>query len=268
MRADLHVHTSKSDGTDSVREVIDKAQSIGLDVIAITDHDNVFALSEGEEYAKGKITFIRGIEFSAYSNQEVHVLGYGLDYKSDIMTETIDTLLKKRETRAKKIIEKLNEKNIKVDFSELKAGCIGRPHIAILLKEKGYVRSMNEAFDVYLGSKGSCYVPSGRMTPLEAVKIIREARGIPVLAHPSKFLDTGILQSLIEGLKRYGLMGLECYYPSHNEDTERRLSFIARKNGLIITQGSDYHGKNSTTALGQITRSMPRETVERLLSGE
>ena len=91
---------------------------------------------------------------------------------------------------------------------------------------------------------------------------------MPVLAHPLKFLDTGILQSLIDGLKRYGLMGLECYYPSHNEDTERKLSFIARKNGLIATQGSDYHGKNSTTALGQITRSMPSETIERLLSGE
>lgn len=268
MRADLHIHTLKSDGTDSVREIIDKAQNIGLDAIAITDHDNVFALSEGEEYAKGKITFIPGIEFSAYSNQEVHILGYGFDYKSDIITETIDTLLKKRETRAKKIIEKLNAKNINVDFSELKTGCIGRPHIAVLLKEKGYVKSLNEAFDVYLGSKGSCYVPSGRMTPLEAVKIVREARGIPVLAHPLKFLETGILPPLIEGLKRYGLMGLECYYPSHNNDTERKLCFLARKNGLIMTQGSDYHGKNSTTSLGQITRSMPEETVKRLLRGE
>ena len=95
MRADLHIHTSKSDGTDSVEEIIDKAINIGLDAVAITDHDNVSALEDGERYAKGKLTFIRGIEFSAYSNQEVHILGYGFDYKADIITETVDTLIKK-----------------------------------------------------------------------------------------------------------------------------------------------------------------------------
>ena len=268
MRADLHIHTSKSDGTDSVEEIIDKAINIGLDAVAITDHDNVSALEDGERYAKGKLTFIRGIEFSAYSNQEVHILGYGFDYKADIITETVDTLIKKRKARAEKIIEKLNAKNIRVDFGELKSGCIGRPHISLLIKEKGYVKSINEAFDLYLGSKGSCYVPSGRMTPLEAVKIIREARGIPVLAHPSKFLDTGILPSLIEGLKRYGLMGLECYYPSHDTDTERRLCFLARKNALIITQGSDYHGKNAASALGQMSRDISESVISKLARGE
>lgn len=268
MKADLHIHTTASDGSDSVEEVIDKAVGKGLDAIAITDHDNVDSLASGEKYAQGKICFIRGIEFSAYSNTEIHILGYGIDYNSDILCSRIDELLKKRRERMRKILDRLLEYNIVLDDSGLDKKCVGRVHIARKLVSGGYASSVNEAFDRYLGTHGIVYVPSGRMTPIEAVRTISEAGGVAVIAHPQKFLDNKILPSLIEGLKRYGLKGIECYYPSHSESVSRRLEAIASEYGLIKTQGSDYHGSNSSTVLGQITHEMSAKTVKGLVNGK
>lgn len=247
MKADLHMHSVYSDGTDEIATIVSKAKEAGLGLIAVTDHDTVKgvpeALAEGE---KQGLKVLEGIEMSTYAICEVHVLGYCVDIKSDVLLSKLSRIECQRKERIKTILANLEKYNIRLDESKIfdRNGTVGRMHIAKQLIAKGHCQTVTEAFERYLGERGLAYVPSKRMTPLEGVKLIKEAKGLATIAHPLLFMQRGVLEDLIGGLKTYGLDGLEVYYPTHTPADVTRLAEIARKHRLIATGGTDYHGAN------------------------
>lgn len=247
MKADLHMHSVYSDGTDEIATIVSKAKKAGLGLIAVTDHDTVKgvpeALAEGE---KQGLKVLEGIEMSTYAICEVHVLGYCVDIKSDVLLSKLSRIECQRKERIKTILANLEKYNIRLDESKIfdRNGTVGRMHIAKQLIAKGHCQTVTEAFERYLGERGLAYVPSKRMTPLEGVKLIKEAKGLATIAHPLLFMQRGVLEDLIGGLKTYGLDGLEVYYPTHTPADVTRLAEIARKHRLIATGGTDYHGVN------------------------
>jgi len=215
-------------------------------------------MAAGQEFG---IEIIPGIEISArYDTGSMHILGYFLDYKSEVLARRLDVLKQARKDRNPQIIAKLNDLGMAVTMEQVQrisgGGQVGRPHIARALYEKGYVRSMQEAFDIYLGNNGKAYVSKYRFPPEEALSMIRDARGIPVLAHPFTLgLNTSeTLRPLLKELKALGLAGIECYYPEHSPVQEAFYLSLARELGLLITGGSDFHGDNKPeVSLGRVT---------------
>ena len=247
MKADLHMHSVFSDGTDEVPAIVAKAKAAGLSLMSLTDHDTVkgvgLALGEGE---KQGIKVLPGIEISTYAICEVHILGYNIDINNDRLLTRLAEIEDKRHERIKAILTNLKKYNIELDEEKIfdRIGTVGRMHIAKQLLAKGYCQTITEAFDRYLGERGIAYVPSKRITPLEGVKLIKAAGGLAVVAHPLIFCQKGKLDDLIGGLKTYGLDGLEVYYPTHTLDDTAKLYDLAKKNRLIATGGTDYHGLN------------------------
>lgn len=247
MKADLHMHSVFSDGTDEVPAIVAKAKAAGLSLMSLTDHDTVkgvgLALEEGE---KQGIKVLPGIEISTYAICEVHILGYNIDINNDRLLTRLAEIEDKRHERIKAILTNLKKYNIEPDEEKIfdRIGTVGRMHIAKQLLAKGYCQTITEAFDRYLGERGIAYVPSKRITPLEGVKLIKAAGGLAVVAHPLIFCQKGKLDDLIGGLKTYGLDGLEVYYPTHTLDDTAKLYDLAKKNRLIATGGTDYHGLN------------------------
>ncbi len=259
---DLHTHSNASDGSFPPREVVRLAAERRLVALALTDHDTIDGLPEamaaGQEFG---IEVIPGVEISArHDSGSMHILGYFLDYRSEVLAGRLAVLQKARKDRNPQIIAKLNDLGLAVTMEQVErisgGGQVGRPHIARALYEKGYVRSMQEAFDIYLGNNGKAYVSKFRFPPEEALAMIREARGIPVLAHPFTLgLNTSAtLRPLLQELKALGLAGLECYYPEHSPVQEALYLALARELGLLITGGSDFHGDNKPeVSLGRVT---------------
>lgn len=247
MKADLHMHSVFSDGTDEVPAIVAKAKAAGLSLMSLTDHDTVkgvgLALEEGE---KQGIKVLPGIEISTYAVCEVHILGYNIDINNDRLLTRLAEIEDKRHERIKAILTNLKKYNIELDEEKIfdRIGTVGRMHIAKQLLAKGFCQTITEAFDRYLGERGIAYVPSKRITPLEGVKLIKAAGGLAVVAHPLIFCQKGKLDDLIGGLKTYGLDGLEVYYPTHSLDDTAKLYDLAKKNRLIATGGTDYHGLN------------------------
>ena len=247
MKADLHMHSVFSDGTDEVPAIVAKAKAAGLSLMSLTDHDTVkgvgIALEEGE---KQGIKVLPGIEISTYAVCEVHILGYNIDINNDRLLTRLAEIEDKRHERINAILTNLKKYNIELDEEKIfdRIGTVGRMHIAKQLLAKGYCQTITEAFDRYLGERGIAYVPSKRITPLEGVKLIKAAGGLAVVAHPLIFCQKGKLDDLIGGLKTYGLDGLEVYYPTHTLDDTAKLYDLAKKNRLIATGGTDYHGLN------------------------
>lgn len=247
MKADLHMHSVFSDGTDEVPAIVAKAKAAGLSLMSLTDHDTLkgvgLALEEGE---KQGIKVLPGIEISTYAVCEVHILGYNIDINNDRLLTRLAEIEDKRHERIKAILTNLKKYNIELDEEKIfdRIGTVGRMHIAKQLLAKGYCQTITEAFDRYLGERGIAYVPSKRITPLEGVKLIKAAGGLAVVAHPLIFCQKGKLDDLIGGLKTYGLDGLEVYYPTHSLDDTAKLYDLAKKNRLIATGGTDYHGLN------------------------
>lgn len=247
MKADLHMHSVFSDGTDEVPAIVAKAKAAGLSLMSLTDHDTVkgvgLALEEGE---KQGIKVLPGIEISTYAICEVHILGYNIDINNDRLLTRLAEIEDKRHERIKAILANLKKYDIELDEEKIfdRIGTVGRMHIAKQLLAKGYCQTITEAFDRYLGERGIAYVPSKRITPLEGVKLIKAAGGLAVVAHPLIFCQKGKLDDLIGGLKTYGLDGLEVYYPTHSLDDTAKLYDLAKKNRLIATGGTDYHGLN------------------------
>lgn len=257
MKLDLHLHSTASDGSDSPTRLVEIAAQKGMDVIALTDHDTTGGVKEASEAGKkAGVRVLRGVELSAFSSYEVHVLGYNIDVDNAAFAQKLSDLRQKRIDRAQMILHKLASFNIKLDMDELLAaggGSVGRPHIAQLLLKGGYVTSVQDAFERYLGKTGAAFVPSRRLTPLEAVKAIKEAGGLAVLAHPLVFVTKGVIDDLICGLKDYGLDGIEANYPSHTPQVTALLYELARKYRLIATGGTDYHGKIRPVEMGSVT---------------
>jgi hypothetical protein len=259
---DLHTHSNASDGSFPPREVVRLAKERGLKALALTDHDTIDGLAEavaaGREFG---VEVIPGVEISArHPSGSIHILGYFLDYESELLAQRLAVLKQARKDRNPQIIDKLNKLGIPVTMEQVEAisggGQVGRPHIAQALYQSGYVQSFQEAFDIYLGNDGLAYVSKFRFSPEEATAMIRDANGIPVLAHPFTLgLHTSeTLRPVLKELRDLGLAGLECYYPEHSFGQEALYLYLARELGLLITGGSDFHGDNKPeVSLGRIT---------------
>ena len=247
MKADLHIHTIYSDGLLSPAQVVRKADERNLKVIAITDHDTIEGIPEALEEAKRsqKLEVIPGIEINTdYKGEDVHILGYYVDYRGDYLKNILENLQHKRTERAKNIAKKLRELGIPIYFDEIRSKAlgpsVGRPHVAAVLVEKGFAVSTEDAFIKYLNRGRPAYVPRERLTPFAAVDIIKRSSGIPVLAHPGLIKSQHIVDELIE----YGIMGIEVYHKEHTRLQAKHYIKVAKYHGLLLTGGSDCHGKD------------------------
>lgn len=243
--ADLHLHTRFSDGTLTPQELVSRSKKAGLSAIAVTDHDCVLGIAPAMEAgAQEEIEVIPGIELTAeHKGIEIHMLGYLLDHRCPALTERIKILDKNRVERVHKMTAKLNELGVPLKpedvFSIAGPGIVGRLHVARALLEKGYTSSVHEAFQKYIGDKGPAYVLGFRFSPQEAIALIKEAGGVPVLAHPYLMHDDELIPEFVA----CGLMGLEVYYPEHSQGMANYYLETAKKYKLLVTGGSDYHGQ-------------------------
>jgi len=273
-KIDLHIHTTASDGTFSPKEVVMNSRAKDLKAIAITDHDTVDGIEEALQAGKQQgIEVIPGVELSVnYPKGEMHILGYFIEHKSKCLQYELKLLQKHREERNPQVIAKLNQLGIEVTMQEaieISGGkLVGRPHIAALLKEKGYVSCIQEAFDQYLAKGKPAYVAKEKLTPQEGIQIIKQAGGIAILAHPKHLGHSDIeLEELLRELKNFGLDGLEVYYTTQREkDTNKYLSLCA-KFSLLATGGTDFHGDNKPEielGVGRGNLIIPYYLVERM----
>ena len=248
---DLHVHSNKSDGTCSPSELVDLAIQKGLSAFALTDHDTTAGLDEAIEYAKGRdIEVVPGIEFSTeYQGRDIHVLGLAIDYKAPVFADRLQAFVDSRIGRNRKMCRNLTEAGIDISYEKLMAAYPGavitRAHYARYLLDHGYVKSLPEAFERYVGDHCPYFVPREKVTPVQAVQLIRQAKGIPVLAHPTLYhMGKDALQKLVSSLTEAGLVGLEAIYSTYSAGEEREMRQLALRNGLLISGGSDFHGSN------------------------
>ncbi len=242
---DLHTHTNASDGLLSPEELVQLAAARGLRVLGITDHDTVAGLAPAQTVAAQLgVTVVPGIELStAVEAGEVHVLGYFIDPQQPVLRAHLERLVEARRERAARIVEQLRRLGFPFTLEDLETvaqgGTITRAHAARLLLTHGYVSSIDEAFDRYLGRNRPAYVPRSYPSPRQAVEIILAAGGVPVLAHP---LSVDALESVLAELVSAGLAGLEAWYAEYPPEIQRELVELARRWDLIPTGGSDYHG--------------------------
>ena len=246
---DLHVHTTASDGTLSPSDVVRRAKKLGLKAIAVTDHDTVDGVAEAlKEGEKIGLEVIPGVELSVdVPKGTCHLLGYFVNFRDRGLREKLRVVQRAREERNLRMLERLRELGIELSLEEVKAhapdGQICRPHFALAMVKRGYVSSVEEAFERFLRKGGPAYVEKFRFSPEEAIKTILEAGGLPVLAHPFTLeLDPEQLEEFVKKLKGEGLVGIEVYYPDHDNGQRELYRRLALQYDLAITGGSDYHG--------------------------
>ena len=247
---DLHIHSTASDGSDSPEEIVAKARGAGLLAAAVTDHDNLGGVPRFLAACRScGLTGISGVEVSAgFEGDTIHILGYGVDPAHPELRAQFGTVLGGRDERNRRILEKLASLGFPLDWDEVAsyAGSrvLGRPHIAQAMVARGYVPSIREAFDLYLGNKGAAYFDRRRLPPEESIRLIRAAGGIAVWAHPFQWsADTGRLDAAMARLKEMGLAGVEAYYPTHTPAMLVEILRLAKAHGMLLTGGSDYHGR-------------------------
>lgn len=263
--ADLHVHTSKSDGTFTPEQLVKEGLARGFSAIAIVDHDTVEAIPQAQAAARGSdLEIIPGIELTAqYENQEIHILGYFIDCKDKTLLDKLKLVQHNRIERIYKIVDNLGELGVKLNpqsvFDISGKGTAGRMHIARALVKEGWVATTAEAFRKYIGDKSPAYVLGFNLSPLEAINLIKGAGGVAVLAHPYIMHN----DELIEEFTGYGLEGIEVYYPEHSQSMVNFYLDLAKKLNLLVTGGSDFHGSvKPEIKLGAI--KIPIELVEKL----
>jgi len=247
---DLQVHTTFSDGTRTPTEVVKLAAAAKLKAVAITDHDTIDGIPEAlAQGTRSRIEVIPGVEICAASpSGPIDILGYYIDIASPTLESTLRRLRESREERNPKIIAKLRDMGIDIDYDEVidaAAGAtVGRPHIARVLVGKGFARDVNEAFARYLGRSAPAYVSKQRLSSAQVIEVIREAGGVPVLAHPDA-IGVGLgddLDMLVARLVREGLLGIEVMYSGYDSSTTASLIRRAEKHNILTSGGSDFHG--------------------------
>ncbi len=245
-RADFHTHTNASDGVLTPADLVRLAATRGLRILAVTDHDSTEGIPEAMAAAAEHpgFTLIPGVEMSTdIPGDEIHVLGYFLDFDNPTFQATLARLRNARRDRGRQMVEKLRAMGIDIPWERVQelagGGSVGRPHVAQALIETGRVASFQEAFDRYIGRNGPAYVERAKLTPEEAIRLLAKAGALPVLAHPASQSN---LDKLLSELKAAGMMGMEVYYQDYDAATCERLAKAAERNGLLKTGGTDFHG--------------------------
>ncbi len=264
---DLHTHTTASDGTLPPRELVRLAARHGVRVLAVTDHDSTDGLAEAVQAAAEHppLTIVPGLEINCdVEGAEVHVLGYLVDHEAEWFQAFLREQRAERVARVHRIAERLGELGLPIDPAEVLAlagrGAAGRPHVAQVMVRRGYVASVREAFDRYLRADGPAAVSRRRLTPVEAVAVIRKAGGVPVLAHPGLAHRDDLIPDLVQA----GLMGLEAWYAEHSAAQTAGYLELCRRFDLVATGGSDYHGPQSGRANPPGTPAVPIRAWEAL----
>lgn len=271
---DLHVHTTASDGSLSPREVVRHARQMGLQAIAITDHDTVDGVPEAVEEGRSEgVEVVEGVELSVDSPRGTcHLLGYFLDPLDDAFREKLKVVQRARQERNQRLIERLKELGVDLTLEQVRAiaphGQLCRPHFALAMVKKGYVATVDEAFERYLRKGGPAYVEKFKFTPEEAIESIRRAGGVPVLAHPFTLeLDDEELERFLKALKERGLEGIEVYYPDHTSQQRELYYALAKRYDLAITGGTDFHGSSKDgieLGIGSGDMALPYTILEAL----
>lgn len=266
MRADLHLHTTASDGQYSPAELVDLARK--FDVIAVTDHDTTEGVEAAQQAAfqNGAPLVIPGIELSAEdADGDVHMLGYYVDIHNAAFQETLGRFRAGRFQRGQRMVEKLAALNLPLDWDRIMTiaggGAIGRPHIARAMLEAGYVESIKDAFNRYISNDGPAYVARTRLSPEESVALIHSAGGVAILAHPGLLKD---YRAMLLRLISVGLDGVEVNHPSNSEAVRLDLRGIATASSLIMTGGSDFHGPRIKPDIAMGMVSPPEGAVDAL----
>lgn len=265
--ADLHTHTYHSDGTRSPKEVIDVARGHGIEIVCISDHDNLAAYFEIKPYADQQgVTLIAGVELScAYRGVDVHILAYAFDPLDERVEERLASFRRTRHTRGRRMVDKLRSLGYRIDADRVEqlaaGGSVGRPHVARALVEAGYVSSVDEAFDTLIGAGKPAYVEKERFRVEDAVALIRSAGGVTSVAHPSLYPDHA---QIVPVVLDAGVDGVEVFHPEVPESDREMYSSMARFRGKMLTGGSDDHGTVKTSqTLGTI--KVPETLIEAIL---
>lgn len=248
MKVDLHMHSTASDGVYSPEALMNLAADLGCTHVALTDHDSTAGLPPAREAAKRRgMQLIPGVELSCGAQKEIHILGYGFDPENAALRAFCEARVAQRVARTEAMVQKLCELGKPIEMKrvrELARGVIARPHVARAMVEAGYVTSVADAFDRYLKPGRPAYVPKEDVKVAEAVRLIAQAGGIAVLAHPMELkMGETQLESLIGEWKTQGLSGVEVYHPSAQNNHAAFLHNLARREGMLVTGGSDFHGE-------------------------
>ena len=260
---DLHTHTNKSDGTDSPRELVNKAIAMGLTVLGISDHDTTAGWEEAAQTVRGGLHLVLGSEISCLTQDgiSVHMLGLLFDQEHQQMQVMLEETRDGRLPRMRKMIEKMRAAGIDISMQDVEAArpegaTLGRPHLADALVNKGVISSRDQAFQGMLNNDSEFYVSHAAPTPAEAIAMIRSAGGVAVIAHPFASLRGQILQaSDFQELIAAGLNGIEVDHRDHNPDEREMLRKLGRELDLVVTGSSDYHGTGKLNALAEFQTS-------------
>ncbi len=266
-RIDLHMHSTASDGVFSPTEIVGIANERGLDIIALTDHDTTNGIAEAREAAKNtNLEIIAGIELGCENGYRgIDILGYCLNIEHQSFQDTLIKMRIQREHRAESMIEKLGELGVNVPLERVMevadGASITRPHIAKVMIEVGAVETLQEAFDKYIADDGPAYAARFRLTPKAAIDLIHSAGGVAVLAHPGRYEKP---LEIAEEFVRYGLDGVEVFYPTHEPDLREQLLALAKRHNLITTGGTDFHRPDDEGENFIGNENVPYESVEAL----
>ena len=270
MTSDLHTHSTISDGILTPRELVNQAAAAGVTYLSLTDHDSTDGLPEAQAAAADHpgLTLIPGIEISTdITEGEAHILGYLFDTENAELQATLESFRDDRVGRARRMVQNLERLGVPVTWERVVEiagqGAIGRPHIAQALMEAGHVPSIREAFDRYIGNFGPAYAGRRKMAPEEAIRLIRQYGGLPVLAHPD---ETPGLEAMLPALAGAGLAGMEVDYGLYPAELRARFRALADQYGLLALGGSDYHGPGRAADCPLGGSQTPPEAGERLLA--
>lgn len=271
---DLHTHTTESDGSFTPEELMAEASRTGLSAIAITDHDSISGIKKAAPFAEQyQIELIPGVELSTdYNGKEVHVVGLYIDIENELFLKKIKEFRDNRDNRNAIMVENLQKEGFAITMEALKAenpDCvITRANIARFLYEHGMIPSIQTAFEKYIGDHCKCYVNRFKITPMDGVRLIKEAGGTAILAHPLLYhMSDAVLQKLIDEMKDAGLDGIEAIYSTYTPAEERQMKELAKKNQLLISGGSDFHGTtkpNLNLAVGYGKLYIPYSVLEKI----
>jgi len=267
MRADLHVHSTASDGTLSPSELVELASRNGVDVLAIADHDSVEGIAEARNAAaRADITLIPAVEFSANDDgRDIHILAYHVDTGDPELLALLERARDAREVRAQAMVWCLQDAGLDLDLADVRAisgeAAMGRSHVAKALVARGHATTVADAFSRLIGRGRPCYIAKDAATSHEVVATIRRLGAVPVLAHPGITRVDDLLGDLVAS----GLLGIEAYHADHSAEQRARYAALAEELGLLATGGTDYHGPEALNPeLGAV--DVPNDQVSRLIA--